>query len=156
MVMSSTRSSKRDLLTSLFIETFRVTGEAMECENTLAKQAGVTRARWQILQTLVNAGHPLTVAQTARRMGLSRQGVQRIVNELIDAKLLNTRSNPDHKRSPLVITTPKGERLYQEIEAAHTDWTQHTSAEVSESALEETLKTIKLVRKQIPPIPEGN
>ena len=49
--------------------------------NRLGAGAGLTSARWQVLAALALAGRPLTVAQIARTMGLSRQSVQRLVDE---------------------------------------------------------------------------
>jgi DNA-binding MarR family transcriptional regulator len=53
-------------------------------------------------------GQPITVAQIARRMGLARQGVQRIVNELVKLGILCFETNIDHKRAPLVSISDAG------------------------------------------------
>jgi DNA-binding MarR family transcriptional regulator len=51
---------------------------------------------------------PRTVPAIARRLGLSRQGVQRVANDLRAEGLVELRTNPDHARSPLVALTPTG------------------------------------------------
>jgi DNA-binding MarR family transcriptional regulator len=42
----------------------------------------LTRARWQILGTIVAADRPQPVAWLARDLGANRQNVQRIVDDL--------------------------------------------------------------------------
>jgi DNA-binding MarR family transcriptional regulator len=58
---------------------------------------------------------PQTVPQMARRRPVSRQHIQAIVNELIQAELVCLAENPRHKRSRMVQLTPAGERALQEI-----------------------------------------
>jgi DNA-binding MarR family transcriptional regulator len=51
---------------------------------------------------------PRTVASAARRLGLARQSVQRVVDDLVAAGQLVLRDNPDHARAPLVALTGAG------------------------------------------------
>lgn len=147
--MTLAASKKGALLTDLILETFRITGEAIEWERKITKQSGITRARWHVLRTLASAEKPLTVAQTARRMGISRQGVQRVVNELVEAQLLKTAYNPDHKRSSLLHMTPQGQALHQEIRELYVHSISDASFEVSAPELEETLDVMKLIREKL-------
>lgn len=66
----------------------------------------------------------VNVPAVARRLGLTRQSVQRVVNELTSAGLVSLESNPDHERSPLVTLTEEGRRvmgdLFQRSEASRT------------------------------------
>ena len=48
------------------------------------------------------------MAQAARRLGVARQGVQRIAHDLVQEDLAVFRSNPDHRSSPLPALTPGG------------------------------------------------
>ena len=50
----------------------------------------------------------LTVPQMARRMSLSRQYLQRNINDMIGKGWLNTRENPDHKKSTFIELTDMG------------------------------------------------
>ncbi|MFE3442658.1 MarR family winged helix-turn-helix transcriptional regulator [Nocardia sp. NPDC059180] len=60
-----------------------------------------------ILALLVEHG-PMTVPQLGRAQALSRQFVQRMVNDAIGSELVETHHNPEHKRSALVVSTEKG------------------------------------------------
>ncbi len=54
-------------------------------------------------------GHgPMTVPQMGRAQALSRQFVQRMVNEAAARDLVETTPNPAHKRSSLIRLTPAG------------------------------------------------
>lgn len=50
----------------------------------------------------------MTAAQIARRIGISRQGIQQTVNRLLRQHLVELLPNPDHRRSPLVALTDAG------------------------------------------------
>jgi len=59
----------------------------------------------------------LTVPQIAAKYGVSRQHVQVTVNSLLDNKLIEQEENPLHKRSPLVMLSTKGRRLFARVAA---------------------------------------
>jgi DNA-binding MarR family transcriptional regulator len=54
------------------------------------------------------ASGPRTVARMADDRPVSRQYIQRLVDELLELGLVEARANPDHKRSPLIALTRKG------------------------------------------------
>ena len=58
---------------------------------------------------------PQTVAQMARTRAQSRQRLQPLVNALVREGLLERVENPAHRRSPLVILTPRGRRALRQI-----------------------------------------
>lgn len=57
----------------------------------------------------------LTVPQMARRMSLSRQYLQRNINDMIDNGWLSTRQNPDHKKSAFIELTAKGRHVFRSV-----------------------------------------
>ncbi len=63
-----------------------------------------------VLELLERTG-ALTVPQMARARGTSRQNIQVLVNRLVRKGWLGIRSNPGHKRSPLLSLTPGGKAL---------------------------------------------
>lgn len=74
---------------------------------------GHTQARWQLLSVV--SDRALTVPQAARRLGVTRQGVQRVANDLVVCGLAELRHNPDHRTSPLLVLTENGRRVLQAI-----------------------------------------
>ncbi|MGH2908992.1 MAG: MarR family transcriptional regulator [Solirubrobacteraceae bacterium] len=69
------------LLTELVIATFRLNGRLQEIAQRLAAHGGLTAAWWQVLGGVLD--QPRTVADVARAMGMSRQGVQRVADLLV-------------------------------------------------------------------------
>jgi DNA-binding MarR family transcriptional regulator len=109
-------------LTELILETFRLNGALLSTGDKLVNHIGLTSARWQVLGPVALEGRPLTVAQIARRMGLSRQAVQRVANDLEAACLTTYQKNPDHKRARLVALTQQGEAAYEKADAVQVAW----------------------------------
>ena len=114
-------------LTDLILQVFELNGALLEAGNALVRDIGLTSARWQVLGAVAMTGTPLSVAQIARRMGLSRQAVQRVVNDLYTAGLVDFADNPDHKRAVLVVLTEAGRAAYQQAEARQIDWSNRLS-----------------------------
>ena len=79
---------------------------------------------------------PQPVAQIARRMGLARQSVQRIADDLAKAGLLHYAENPDHRRAKLVDLTAAGRAAYDQAMARHHPWAQGLAAGIDPAAIE--------------------
>ena len=122
--MNARRLSERndDALTELILEVFRVNGGLIAAGDRLVADLGLTSARWQGLGAIALSPAPEPVARLARAMGLHRQGVQRIVNELEAEGIVALDDNPHHRRAKLVRLTRKGETLYREAERRQKPW----------------------------------
>jgi DNA-binding MarR family transcriptional regulator len=91
----------------LFIaDVYELAGQSRRTSESLARELGQTAARWHVLSVL--SAEPRTVATAARRLGLTRQSVQRVVDDLVEAGQLELHANPDHARAPLVSLTGAG------------------------------------------------
>lgn len=101
----------------MYSDLFEAAGLGRRVGEKIAATEGQTQARWQTMWT-IDAGGALTVPQVARRLGVSRQNEQRVVNDLIQAGLAEIVANPDHKTSPLVRLTAAGERSLDAINEA--------------------------------------
>lgn len=75
--------------------------------------AGISVAERAVLELFCL--EPLTVPQAARRLSMKRQFVLRIVNGLIDKRILERQPNPEHRRAYLCSPTPVGRDLFKEI-----------------------------------------
>ena len=58
---------------------------------------------------------PMTVPQMGRLMALTRQFVQRMVNDALERDWAQTTPNPAHQRSSLIRITPEGEAVINAI-----------------------------------------
>lgn len=109
-------------VTDLILETFRLNGALIASGDALVGPIGLTSARWQVLGAIDAASVPLPVAHIARNMGLSRQGVQRLANEMKKDGLLAFTPNPHHKRAPLAVMTAKGRETFRGAMALQRKW----------------------------------
>lgn len=108
-----------DDIALLVADIYEAAGALRKSGDAVAKTEGQTQARWQLLSVL--SGDATSVPRAARRLGVSRQGVQRIANNLVDDGLARWTSNPDHRSSPLLTLTAAGERALAAITARASD-----------------------------------
>jgi len=106
----------------LYAELFEAAGVGRRFGEALAARQGQTQARWQAMWTI--AQEPgLTVPRIARRLGVTRQSVQRVIDDLISDGLAVAVTNPDHRTSPIIELTETGRSILEDInrgaDAAH-------------------------------------
>ena len=140
------RTPNGNSLTSLILETFRFNGALIDAGNEITKPYGLTSARWQVLGAIDLAERPMTVSQIARRMGLSRQGVQRIVNDLEQIGIVSAQVNIDHKRASLIAISKKGERIMAKVNKAQISWVNQLSKGLDKQNIDQTLELLQTVR----------
>jgi DNA-binding MarR family transcriptional regulator len=109
-------------LTGLILEIFRVNGRLLAAGDRLVAGLSMTSGRWQVLGAIALAPAAEPVARLARNMGLTRQGVQRIVNELRRQGFIELRPNPHHLRAKLVTLTAKGRKAYGDAIGLQVPW----------------------------------
>ena len=133
----SGHSPAADRLTLFFLESFRFHGALMAAGERLTAPVGLTAARWQVLSTVARAKQPETVANIGRIMGLARQGVQRIANELKISGMVRMAPNPHHKRAPLICLTDAGTEAFRSITARQVPWANALAAQLDADTIEQ-------------------
>jgi DNA-binding MarR family transcriptional regulator len=139
----------QDRVTELVLEIFRVHGEVIALGDGLVSDLQLTSARWQVMGAIALAEKPLPIAQIARNMGLTRQAVQRVANELEAEGFVRFAPNPDHQRAKLVLLTTKGQAAYA---AAMKRWQPKARALGSGSTakdIETALATLRRLRQRL-------
>ena len=117
-----TSSPSPDVISELILEVFRLNGRLLEAGDALVADIGLTSARWQVMGAVALSPVPLPVAHIARNMGLSRQSVQRLANEMEKDGLIMFAPNPHHERAKLVLLTPQGAAAYREAMVRQAPW----------------------------------
>jgi DNA-binding MarR family transcriptional regulator len=128
------------LLTELVIATFRLNARLQEIAQRLAAHGGLTAAWWQVLGGVLD--QPRTVADVARAMGMSRQGVQRVADLLVDHELAEYRPNPAHRRAKLLSCTDAGLEAIRQIAVSQRPWADRTGATIGAEGLGIALTTM--------------
>lgn len=144
--MKQRRTPVGNALTHLILETFRLNGALLSFGDALVRDLGLTSARWQVLGAVALAARPLTVAQIARRMGLSRQAVQRVANDLEAEGLAEFTENPDHKRAKLLALTAQGRTAYAEADARQSAWVNALGAGLDTRAVEDAVRLMRVIQ----------
>jgi DNA-binding MarR family transcriptional regulator len=137
------RSRDGDAFAALAICVLQLAGHLTTAGDALAKPAGQTSARWQVLAAASHA--TMSVAQIARALGLARQGVQRLADLLEADGLARYDDNPAHLRAKLLILTPKGRKVLDAIKARQAVWANALGAEIGESGLREAHEVLARV-----------
>ncbi|MDH4120309.1 MAG: MarR family transcriptional regulator [Deltaproteobacteria bacterium] len=88
--------------------------------DTLHQDLGISSAMRGVMESLAET--PATVSQLARARPVSRQHIQRLVDALLEKRLLRLVPNPAHKTSPLVALTPQGVRTFQAMNQKEAQW----------------------------------
>jgi DNA-binding MarR family transcriptional regulator len=96
----------KDLIPLIVADIFELAGRFRDDGEAVARNVGQTQARWQVMSA-ASAG-PRTVPQIARRLGVSRQSVQRIADLLVQGHWGSFEANPDHKSSPYLVLNTRG------------------------------------------------
>ena len=135
--------------TDLILETFRCNGRLLSAGDKLVAKLGLTSARWQVLGAIALSPAAEPVARLARNMGLHRQGVQRIVNELEKEGLVAFRPNPHHRKAHLVVLTGRGRTIYEEAERVQIPWVNALSEGIAAEDIERALRVLRSLRLRL-------
>jgi DNA-binding MarR family transcriptional regulator len=131
--VKSPRSPAGDALSALVVQIFRLNGLLLAAGDAMARPAGQTSARWQVLAAIEKA--PASVAQIARALGLARQSVQRLADVLAHDGLAAYEDNPEHRRAKLLCLTDRGRSALHAIQKVQRAWADDLGAEIGEADL---------------------
>jgi len=81
-------------------------------------------------------------------MGLSRQGVQRIVNELVKSGMLALEDNIDHKRAPLVLISEVGAEAMAHVNEAQAVWVNGLAEGLSPRQVQQAVRLMRSLRER--------
>jgi DNA-binding MarR family transcriptional regulator len=133
-------SQAGEVLTSLIIPVIQLEAHFSRAGEAIAAAGGQTLARWLVLESVADA--PATVAQIARRLGLTRQSVQRVADLLERDRLTQYAINPAHQRSQLVRITPFGRKRLSTIQSAQRVWADRVGSEIGEKELRQASSVV--------------
>lgn len=141
------RTQSAEAFTQLILEIFRVNGRLLAAGDQLTKELGLTSALWQVLGAIDK--EPLPIAQIARNMGLTRQGVRRTANVLEGKGFVEFQDNPNHQRSKLVMLTDKGRVVLDQVSALQATWANSIANELDKDTLNATIQTMQCIHDRL-------
>jgi DNA-binding MarR family transcriptional regulator len=104
------------LVPIIVADIYELAGRLRDYGETIARTVGQTQARWQVMSAA--SGHPHTVPQIARVLGVTRQNVQRIADLLVAEGAAQYQQNPDHRISPHLVLTRRGQEALDRLTKA--------------------------------------
>ena len=134
-------------LTELILLVFRLNGRLLEAAERMAAAGNLTAARWQVLGGVLD--EPRTVAEVGRRMGLTRQSVQRLADVLVHEGFAGWEPNPRHRRAKLLKPTPAAYDAIRQITAAQHPWSSALGDAVGETQIRRAAKTLERVLAEL-------
>ncbi|HMM93657.1 MarR family winged helix-turn-helix transcriptional regulator [Phycicoccus sp.] len=99
-----------------------------------------------VLDALHRRDRPTTVPRLAADLELSRQFVQRMVNDALDAGWLERRDNPSHRRSVLLALTPAGRAAIDAVVGREHALMGATPGGLTEEDVATTLRVLAAMR----------
>jgi DNA-binding MarR family transcriptional regulator len=153
MKRSETREARwttqGEALTQLILEIFKVNGRLLAAGDRLAAPVGLTSARWQVLGAIALASSPQPVASLARNMGLTRQAVQRLVNELEAERFVAFDENPHHQRAKLVVLTKQGREAFDAVSRLQAPWVNDLAANLPAKSLAAATQVLATLTREL-------
>jgi len=139
----SVRTPAGDAFSGVAFRILRLSGLLTAAGDELARPAGQTSARWQVLAAVEHS--PASVAAVARLLALARQSVQRVADVLEEEGLLAYDENPEHARAKLARLTPAGRQALASIQSAQRAWADRLGATVGEPDLRRAISILDRV-----------
>jgi DNA-binding MarR family transcriptional regulator len=141
----------RRSLTELILDVFRLNGALLASGDALVGDLGLTSARWQVLGAIALSPVPLPVAHLARNMGLTRQAVQRSVDEMRNDGLVSLDPNPHHRRAMLVTMTDGGNSAYRAASERQKRWADALAAGLSPKDVKAASVLMRELQRRLDP-----
>jgi DNA-binding MarR family transcriptional regulator len=135
--------------TGLVLEVFRLNGDLLAAGDALVVDLGLTSARWQVLGAIALSPVPLPVAHIARNMGLTRQAVQRLVDDMRADGMVSLGPNPHHRRAMLVVMTEVGAAAYRAASARQERWADTLAHGLSAEAFEAASELLREMQRRL-------
>ena len=131
-----------EVVTELILRIFRANGALLAAGDRLVGKLGLTSARWQLLGGIAACEESQSVAQLARQIGVTRQAVQRIANELEVEGVVAFHPNPRHKRAQLIELTVNGRFLFEQAMLLQRPWAAQVGRGLTASRAGEACKVL--------------
>jgi DNA-binding MarR family transcriptional regulator len=137
-----------EAIESLIDEVRLLYHRAVQVSEELHREEPVTVGMRAVLEFLQGQG-PTPVPRIARSRFVSRQHIQSLVNALLERGLVETRRNPAHKRSSLVVLTKAGKQLIRRMREREADRLRQTKFGPTRSEIQRATRTLRDVRSAL-------
>lgn len=124
----------------------RVFQQLRSVSDTMLEDLEINASQRAVIEAL-SGEEQFSVPQIAKKLNVSRQHVQVLVNELLAKELVKAGENPSHKRSPLISISATGLALFASVEKRERDLLTALQSSFSNTDLATSLKTLETLEK---------
>jgi DNA-binding MarR family transcriptional regulator len=143
-----------EALHDLFKEVFALQTMLSRVMDKVHEQAGLSTSQRRVIQLLNRMG-AATVPDMAFELGVSRQSVQVICNDLFSRNLIEFKENPRHKRSKLVILTEPGLHALQRAQQKEYQVIEQLFQRIEIEKVTQTYGVLVWIRKTMENLEDG-
>ena len=133
----------------LMEECFKINRQLIAAVSQLTKGSCITGAQWGVLGAFGGTDGPLTVAEAARRLGLTRQGVQRVADLLENKALIEYLPNPNHRRAKLAKVSDEGRNLLNQLQQRESLWAQQAAGDLNIKHVRTAPELVRSIRERL-------
>jgi DNA-binding MarR family transcriptional regulator len=106
---------------------------------------GITNARWQTISELFALQQRVTVSELSRHMGLTRQAVQRLADDMARDGLVKFVENPSDARAMHLLLTAAGKATYHEALEREWQWTNAIAADFDAEQIADAVALLEAI-----------
>ncbi len=110
---------------------------------------GITTARWQTISELFALEQRVTVSELSRHMGLTRQAVQRLADDMARDGLVEFVENPSDARAMHLLLTEAGKATYHEALEREWQWTNAIAADFAVEQIDSTVALLEAITQKM-------
>jgi DNA-binding MarR family transcriptional regulator len=138
-----------DDFAGLIDEIYRLNGRLVAANKMTTRVAGLRPTHWIVFTAIARAVEPPTVPRIGRALGQSRQGIQRVADDLVSNALVEWIDNPDHKRAKRLILTGEGRKVFEMADEEGAIWMRRVSAGLDAGAVREARQLLQALRRNL-------
>jgi len=139
-------------LHDLFREVFKLHAALSGIMDKVHEQAGLSISQHKILRALSDIG-PATVPDMAALLGVSRQFVQTVCNDLLSRGFIEFTDNPRHKRSKLAASTESGRIAFRQARQKENEIIEQAMPGIDPDKATDARELLERIRKAVQKIP---
>jgi DNA-binding MarR family transcriptional regulator len=136
-------------LTDLIRTVLRMNATAQKSATRMMRGTGITNARWQTLSELFALDCFVTVSELARYMGLTRQAVQRLADDMASDGLVKFAANPGDARAMHLLLTEAGRAAYHDALEREWQWTNAIAADFDAAQITSAVALLEAITQKI-------
>jgi MarR family transcriptional regulator, 2-MHQ and catechol-resistance regulon repressor len=142
---SATRQAAKEPFLPVMRELARTFQAFNACDDEHVRQMGLTTPQFDVICTLGNTAG-MTMGQLAEKTLVTKGTLTGIIDRLERKGLVRREVPPENRRCFMIVLTPEGDRVFEEVFPAHIAHLKERFGKLNEQELEEIRLSLKKLR----------